>query len=282
MIYLLLSVCLFSINNVLWAKYAQKVPTFVLIKNRAWFTTLFVGLIYVVAVGVYIPAETMKLLPQICLTSVVGFLGLYFLVLGFKYGTVLQFSVYSLLTAFAIGAVSQYQDMVTIQGHFVSLLLIVLGYLTFSYFQFYNSANSKNQLKAHAYFILAHSFFCVLLFLQWHFLQHCSSLELAFVQEVVVLVLSGILVYKTLGKNSPSQSLNWWQYLIFALPISLAVVLSLEGLKNTNPFYSSLTGLFTPLLTVVFGYFLTKEKFRPYAFLGFVIMLIGFSIFIYE
>lgn len=282
MIYLLLSVCLFSINNVLWAKYAQRVQTFILIKNRAWFTTLFIGLVYLVVVGFYVPLETKNVLPKIGLVSVVGFLGLYFLVLGFKYGTVLQFSVYSLLTAFAIGAVSQYKDIVTLQGHFISLLLIALGYLTFSYFQFYKKDISKNQIKAHAYFIIAHSFFCVLVFLQWHYLQHFSSLELAFVQELVVLALSGILVVKTLVKTAQLHSLKWWQYMIFALPISFAVVLNLEGLKNTNPFYTSLSGLLTPLLTIVFGYFITKERFKPFALLGFLIMLIGFSIFIYE
>jgi hypothetical protein len=279
MIYLLASVILFSINNVLWSIYAQRINTFELIRNRAVFTTLLVGVIYLLAVSFYsLPTHSTVLL-EVFYVSIVGFVGLYFLVLGFKYGTILQFSVYSLLTAFGIGIVSQYKNITNLQHNVLSLAFIALGYLTFSYYQFYKTGDVKNQIKAHAYFILAHVFFGILVFLQWTYLTKVSSIELAFVQEIVVLLLSSILVLKTPRKKTVSIKFHWVQYMLLAVPISAAVLLNLQGLKATNPFYSALIGLLTPFLTVVFGCFITKEPIKPLAILGFIIMFVGFCLF---
>jgi drug/metabolite transporter (DMT)-like permease len=281
MIYLLTSVVLFSINNVLWSIYAQRINTFELIRNRAVFTALLVGIIYLLAVSLYSLPIHSAVLVEVFYVSIVGFVGLYFLVLGFKYGTILQFSVYSLLTAFGIGIVSQYKNIMDLQHNVLSLAFIALGYLTFSYYQFYNTGDVKNQIKAHLYFILAHVFFGVLVFLQWTYLTKVSSIELAFLQEIVVLLLSSILVLKANSKKIvPIEfKLHWSQYLLLAVPISAAVLLNLQGLKATNPFFAALIGLLTPLLTVVIGVFITKETIKPLAILGFIIMFVGFCLF---
>jgi len=92
MLYLIGSVLFFSVNNVLWSHYAPKVYPFKLIGSRAFFTTMFMGCILIYTV-LNQELRFQNHLLELLAVSIVGFVGLLFLVLGFKKGTVLQFSL---------------------------------------------------------------------------------------------------------------------------------------------------------------------------------------------
>ena len=60
-----------------------------------------------------------------------------------------------------------------------------------------------------------------------------------------------------------------------SLPISLAIIIGLEGLRHTAPFDASLIGLYTPMTTVLLGSFLGIDKIDFQSFIGVVIMTFG-------
>lgn len=277
MLYLIGSVLFFSLNNVLWSHYAPKVYPFKLIGKRAFFTTMFMG-------GILIPVSlTQELrfqnhLLEFLALSIVGFIGLLFLVLGFKKGTVLQFSVYSLLSTLALGFVGEQTNTLSLVQKLPELLVVSLGYLAFVWEQF-GKVKSKQSFLGHIYFILAHIFLGGLLFLQWHLLDSVSNIAIAFFQELVVFVLASCIWMIIPLQNKRQIRIVWWQYALFALPISLAVLLGLEGLKSTHPFHSALISLLIPMITLVIATILDIEKLQWKPMAGFILIIFGLLMF---
>ena len=277
MLYLIGSVLFFSINNVLWSQYAPKVHPFKLIGNRAFFTSMFMGGILIYA-GLSQELRFQNHLLELLAVSTVGFVGLLFLVLGFKKGTVLQFSVYSLLLTFVLGFIGEQSNTVSVVQKLPQLLIISLGYLAFVWEQF-SKVKSKPSFLGHVYFILAHICFGGLLFLQWHLLDNVSNTAIAFFQELLVFVLASCVWMFLPVQHKEPKRIVWWQYALFALPISLAVLLGLEGLKSTHPFHSALIGLLTPMITVIIATLLGLEKLHWKPLIGFMLIIFGLLMF---
>ena len=277
MFYLIGSVLFFSLNNVLWSHYAPKVYPFKLIGKRAFFTTMFMGVI-LIYVGLNQELRFQNHLFELLAVSTVGFVGLLFLVLGFKKGTVLQFSVYSLLLSFVLGFVCEQTNTVSVVQKLPELLIVSLGYLAFVWGQF-SKEKRKPSFLGHIYFILAHICFGGLLFLQWHLLDSVSNTAIAFFQELLVFVLASCIWMFMPLKLKEQKRIVWWQYALFALPISLAVLLGLEGLKSTHPFHSALIGLLTPMITVIIAALLGLENLQWKPMVGFTLIIIGLLMF---
>ena len=277
MLYLIGSVLFFSLNNVLWSHYAPKVYPFKLIGKRAFFTTIFMGAI-LIYVGLNQELRFQNHLLELLAVSTVGFVGLLFLVLGFKKGTVIQFSVYSLLLTFILGFVGEQTNTVSMVQKLPELLIVSLGYLAFVWGQF-SKVKSKPSVLGHIYFILAHICFGGLLFLQWHLLDSVSKIAIAFFQELLVFVLASCIWMFMPLKHKEQKRIVWWQYALFALPISLAVLLGLDGLKSTHPFHSALIGLLTPTITVIIATILGIEKLKWKPMVGFTLIVIGLLMF---
>ncbi|WP_431158819.1 EamA family transporter [Winogradskyella poriferorum] len=215
---------------------------------------------------------------ELIVVSIVGFVGLLFLVLGFKKGTVLQFSVYSLLLTFVLGFVGEQTNTVSVVQKLPELLIVTLGYLAFVWGQF-SKVKSKPSVLGHIYFILAHVCFGGLLFLQWHLLDSVSKIAIAFFQELLVFVLASCIWMFIPVKHKEQKRIVWWQYALFALPISLAVLLGLDGLKSTHPFYSALIGLLTPTITVIIATILGIEKLKWKPMVGLMLIIFGLLMF---
>ena len=277
MLYLIGSVILFSINNVLWRHYTPKMNVFQLISKRAFFTTVFMGIILFL---LFLTQETNFLghLLGLLTVSLVGFLGLFFMVLGFKKGTVLQFSMYSLLLTCVLGFIGVQTNAVSFLNKIPELLIMVFGYLFFVLAQF-GTINGKQSLLGHVYFIAAHFCFGILLFLQWHLLDDLSKVSMAFFQELFVFVLAGCIWVFLPAKDNKQEKIGWWQFALFALPICFAVLLGLEGLKSTNPFYSALIGLLTPMFTLMIAIAFGLEKLQWKPMVGFALIIVGLLLF---
>lgn len=280
MTYLFLSVLSFAINNVLWAKFAPLESSMLLMGKRAMFTSFFMGLILILAATVNIDLEfVLADLPLLFLIGLPGFMGLYFLLEGFKYGNILQFSIYSLLLTFVLGILGEQTARVDIMERAVPCVLVVFGYLHFTIIQYKNTSKAKSKIKAHLYFFLAHLFFGASLFLQWHYLAYMSSVALGLSQEILVMAMALILVFFGAKKNSKSSALSWHHYAVLAVPISFAVLLGLEGLRSTHPFHSAMIGLFTPIATILLGHIWGVEHLRPKAIVGIALMSSGLGLF---
>ncbi|WP_088324000.1 EamA family transporter [Polaribacter tangerinus] len=273
MIYLLGSVLLFSLNNLLWSNYVKKESLFKLIRKRAFFTTTFTGII-LVYVFFNTDFELQKNLLNLLPISILGFIGLVCLVKGFKNGSIIEFSVYSLLLVLIIGIIGEKTNTLVVLSRPWPIILVFFGYFYFIYKKFKIKKN-KNIFVAHIYFLIAHICFGCLLYLQWLLLENTPNVVIAFSQELTVLILaSTIHLYKPNKKKRPNY-IKKWEYALFALPISLAVILGLEGLKSTHPFHYTLIGLLTPVITVLLDVIINKETLKADAVIGILTMLSG-------
>lgn len=280
MVYLFLSVLSFAINNVLWAKFAPGQPPLPLIGKRAVFTSLFMGLILILAMTFTLELHpTLSDIPLLFLIGLPGFMGLYFLVQGFKNGNILQFSMYSLLFTFVVGAIGEQTGRVDILGRAAPFILVALGYIHFTLLQFRNTSKTPMMIRPHLYFLAAHLFFGITLFLQWHYLAYVPGIVLGLSQEIVVMAMAFALISfrpKNISKYPP---LSWYYYGILALPICIAVLLGLEGLRSTHPLHSAMIGLLTPITTVLLGHIWGLERAKAKALPGLVFMSIGLLFF---
>ena len=274
MFYLLGSVILFSINNLLWAHFAPQQNIYSIIKKRAGFTSLFLGLLLLGFLFYSQQEFPTQHIIELLIISCIGFAGLSCLVLGFKQGSFLQYAIYSLLFTYIIGFILQEQLFQNWMWNSISLAFVSLGYLYFIVKQFKETKTQKRSKLAHLYFFLAHLCFATLLFLQWKFLENSSQLAIAFTQEFSVFILAGLILWLKPDKIKVKQ-IPLWKFSLFALPITLAVLLGLEGLKSTNPFHSALIGLLVPIITLLLGVLLKKEKLNLKSLPGLIIMLVG-------
>lgn len=282
MIYLLASVILFALNNVLWAKYASQVNQLHLIRNRAVYTVLLMGII---TLGVWLFSSFIQfhIIPilELCGVGLIGFLGLYFLVLGFRQGTLTQFLVYNLLFVLGVAMVSHLNKSLDLVNKMPAISIIAIGFLLFIYFQFYNKGKIKSAVS-HLYFFVAHICFGFLLFLQAYYLERLPQLVVAFSQEIVVLLLASAIIFIAPKGEYKGRALSKSQYFFFAIPISLAVLFGLEGLYETHPFYSALINLLTPVVSVGIGYFFKVERFKWQSLIGIGVMLFGLVVFYFD
>ncbi len=277
MTYLLLATLFYSINDFLWSQYAKKDDFLSLINKRSMFTTLFVGVLFVVYskdLGLILEGyNSLKIL----LVSSIGFLGLCLLVKGFLYGSLIQFCVYILLTTSIVGLVSSYKYFLSFYEIIPSLVFIGLGYLYFIVVHTKEAGNHNHPVKSHLYFIAAQLLFIVLVIQQYEYLALFEAVDIAFYQEFTVLLLSSILLlFKK--KNTPQVKtpIRWREFALIALPISIAQLSNLQGLQLTNPFYEKLFGLLGPLLSVVLAMIFAKERHQTKTYVAFVMMLIGY------
>jgi hypothetical protein len=278
MLYLFASIILFSINNLLWTHYAPKQSIYLTIFKRSSFTSLFIGIIFV---GVLFYSQQVfptKELLNLFMISCVGFAGLSFLVLGFKKGSILQYAIYSLLFTFVLGFLTEYHIQYDSPRNIFSLLFVSFGYLYFIFKQFNEQKIALKSKQAHAYFFLAHLCFAFLLLLQMEFLKSISQVVIALTQELSIFILAG-LVLLIQPRTTQVNKIPIWHFVLFAIPLTLAVLLGLEGLKNTNPFHSLLIGLLTPIITLLLGVFFGKEILNLKSLPGLLIMIFGMLVF---
>ena len=278
MLYLFASVLLFSINNLLWKHFTLKQNIYVIMFKRSSFTCLFIGVILAVVLFYNRQEFTPKEILNLFMISSLGFAGLSFLVLGFKKGSILQYAIYSLLFTFILGFTLEYQINHDWYWNIFSLLFVSFGYLYFIFKQFKEQTITLKSGQAHLYFFLAHCCFSMLLILQMDFLERIPEVAIAFIQELCIFIFAGIIISMQ-PRTSKAKKIPIWQFAIFALPITLAVFLGLKGLKVTSPFYSSLMGLLTPIITLVLGIFLGNEKLNLKSLLGLLMIVVGMLIF---
>jgi drug/metabolite transporter (DMT)-like permease len=276
MILLFVSVCFFSINNILWSYYAAFNHPLLLISRRAIFTSLFYVFVCYITLGGWVrttPAEFLKIL-SIC---ILGFSGLVLLVKGFSKGNIFEYSIYSLLLTYFF---TFYQPQLSSKLFFwISLIIISFGFLYFIWSQPSFSKSKGKQLNAHIFFLSAHICFGAATILQFQILKlnHYPSLQIATIQEIGILILANLILHFLIKQNKKNieKKLRTWHYFVFALPICFAIFFGLEGLKKTSPFDASLIGLYTPIVTVVFGSLFKVTLFDFKSFIGLVTMTIG-------
>jgi drug/metabolite transporter (DMT)-like permease len=274
MIFIMLSVLLFSYNNVLWKKNIKATSISFLVAYRAFFTsTISVGFLLL-----FFTIEHISISDFIKITtgSLFGVLGLFSMLAVIKKSSLQWLGIYNLLgVVFTILYLSIF-DAVPIKESLLGLLFIVSGFVCFIF------SNKQTQLKItfkqHLILLLMTFSYSFSAILHWKNLNlNFSPLLIIANQESIVFFVGLLFTFKKANISSIKTELRIYfkRIIIMSTVIFFAILFSLLGLKQTNPIVSSLLFLAAPLATILFSAFFFKEKFSKKNIVFIIIILLG-------
>ncbi len=261
MIYLLLSVILFSFNNVLWKKNLEQLSVPFLIVYRAIFTILIsTGVFFYFGIEWHLFVGFSFF--RVTVGSVFGVIGLYCMLSVIKKASLQWLGIYNLVSIFFIGVYLYFFETIHMTHSLLGLILIMGGFGLYVFGQ----KRSKQQLnfKQHGLLTLMVLGFGISSVLHWKNLDaSIPAIFILFNQELVVLVTSfSILYFSKSLIPLPVVFLKsyFFKVVLMAIVVFMALYLSFVGLKFTNPVISAVLFLATPLLTIIFGAIFFREK----------------------
>lgn len=274
MVYLLLSIVLYSLNNILWKKNISDVSITFLVSYRALFTTLIS-----VCIALYFhsfDSITMYDIFRTSLGSVFGVIGLLSMLAVVKKASLYWVSIYNLLGIFFTSCYLIIVEKFDISNCILGAFLILLGFV------YYIVTNENKHLRMtiqqHLLLLVMSLSFSVSSLIHWkNLVKEIPSLFILYNQELVVFLVTFLL-------SSLSQKTNFFaeQYkkyftrvALMACVIFFALFFSFKGLKLTNPIISSIVFLASPLTTMVLNLVIFKEKLSKHNIVALLIFLIG-------
>ena len=274
MIFIMLSVLLFSYNNVLWKKNIKATSISFLVAYRAFFTsTISVGFLLL-----FFTIEHISISDFIKITagSLFGVLGLFSMLVVIKKSSLQWLGIYNLLGVVFTILYLWIFDTVPIKESLLGLLFIVSGFVCFIF------SNKQTQLKItfkqHLILLLMTFSYSSSAILHWKNLNlNFSPLLIIANQESIVFFVGLLLTFKKANISSIKTELRIYfkRIIIMSTVIFFAILFSLLGLKQTNPIVSSLLFLAAPLSTILFSAFFFKEKFSKNNIVFIIIILLG-------
>ena len=274
MIFIMLSVLLFSYNNVLWKKNIKATSIPFLVAYRAFFTsTISIGFLLLFFTIEYISISDFI---KITTGSLFGVLGLFSMLVVIKKSSLQWLGIYNLLGVVFTILYLWIFDTVPIKESLLGLLFIVSGFVCFIF------SNKQTQLKItfkqHLILLLMTFSYSSSAILHWKNLNlNFSPLLIIANQESIVFFVGLLLTFKKANISSIKTELRIYfkRIIIMSTVIFFAILFSLLGLKQTNPIVSSLLFLAAPLSTILFSAFFFKEKFSKNNIVFIIIILLG-------
>ena len=274
MIFIVLSVLLFSYNNVLWKKNIKATSISFLVAYRAFFTsTISIGFLLL-----FFTIEHISISDFIKITtgSLFGVLGLFSMLAVIKKASLQWLGIYNLLGVVFTILYLWIFDAVPIKESLLGLLFIVSGFVCFIF------SNKQTQLKItfkqHLILLLMTFSYSFSAILHWKNLNlNFSPLLIIANQESIVFFVGLLFTFKKANISSIKTELRIYfkRIIIMSTVIFFAILFSLLGLKQTNPIVSSLLFLAAPLATILFSAFFFKEKFSKKNIVFIIIILLG-------
>ena len=274
MIFIMLSVLLFSYNNVLWKKNIKATSIPFLVAYRAFFTsTISIGFLLL-----FFTIEHISISDFIKITtgSLFGVLGLFSMLAVIKKASLQWLGIYNLLGVVFTILYLWIFDAVPIKESLLGLLFIVSGFVCFIF------SNKQTQLKItfkqHLILLLMTFSYSFSAILHWKNLNlNFSPLLIIANQESIVFFVGLLFTFKKANISAIKTELRIYfkRIIIMSTVIFFAILFSLLGLKQTNPIVSSLLFLAAPLTTILFSAFFFKEKFSKKNIVFIIIILLG-------
>lgn len=279
MVYLIVSILFYSLNNLLWKKVLQEANSWLVMTARALLTTAIgVGTIFFYS-PVMVSQIDLETITRVTIASVLGAFGLICMLSALQQGTLRQLGIFNLLIpAFTVSYLFLFEKF-----NFLDFLfgtsLIVVGFSIYI-FHLQKLPSDESDIKTIIYFILMSLFFASSGLIHWYnFKQSISPLFSVVNQEVIVFLVGGI----GLAWQPKSVKTKWlktivksgYLIVIMAVLIFAAVWTGFLGLKITNPLLASLLPLGTPILTILFGALFFKEKWDKTIGLALFLISIG-------
>ena len=274
MIFIMLSVLLFSYNNVLWKKNTKATSIPFLVAYRAFFTsTISIGFLLLFFTIKHISISDFI---KITTGSLFGVLGLFSMLAVIKKASLQWLGIYNLLGVIFTILYLWIFDTVPIKESLLGLLFIVSGFVCFIF------SNKQTQLKItfkqHLILLLMTFSYSFSAILHWKNLNlNFSPLLIIANQESIVFFVGLLLTFKKANISSIKTDLRIYfkRIIIMSTVIFFAILFSLLGLKQTNPIVSSLLFLAAPLATILFSALFFKEKFSKKNIVFIIIILLG-------
>ena len=274
MIFIMLSVLLFSYNNVLWKKNIKATSIPFLVAYRAFFTsTISIGFLLLFFTIKHISISDFI---KITTGSLFGVLGLFSMLAVIKKSSLQWLGIYNLLGVVFTILYLWIFDAVPIKESLLGLLFIVSGFVCFIF------SNKQTQLKItfkqHLILLLMTFSYSFSAILHWKNLNlNFSPLLIIANQESIVFFVGLLFTFKKANISSIKTELRIYfkRIIIMSTVIFFAILFSLLGLKQTNPIVSSLLFLAAPLATILFSALFFKEKFSKKNIVFIIIILLG-------
>ena len=275
MLFIILSILLFSYNNVLWKKnlHAASIPF--LVSYRALLTSI----ISLVMLFAFFKIDNITIIEFIKITvgSLFGVIGLFCMLFVIKKASLQWLGVYSLIGIIFTIAYLGLFETIDIKKSTAGLLIIALGFVGFIY------GNKETQLKItrKQHFLLllmTFSFSCSAL-LHWKNLtSNIPPLLIIANQEFIVFLVGLLFTFKQGNSNLYKSHLKIYfkRVLLMSVVIFLALLFNFLGLKKTNPMITSLLFLAIPLTTIAFSAFFFKEKLSSKNILFISVIVMGY------
>jgi hypothetical protein len=275
MLFIILSILLFSYNNVLWKKNLNAASIPFLVSYRALLTSV----ISLVMLFAFFKIDNITIIEFIKITvgSLFGVIGLFSMLFVIKKASLQWLGVYSLIgIIFTIVYLGLFET-IDIKKSTAGLLIIALGFVGFIY------GNKETQLKItrKQHFLLllmTFSFSCSAL-LHWKNLTSNIPPLLIIANQEFIVFLAGLLFTFKQGNSKLYKShlkIYFKRVLLMSVVIFLALLFNFLGLKKTNPMITSLLFLAIPLTTIVFSAFFFKEKLSSKNILFISIIAMGY------
>jgi drug/metabolite transporter (DMT)-like permease len=283
MTFILISIFLFALNNVLWKKNLENCSVSFLVAFRASFTSLGSLSIFLYIHGFnafqYQPSV------RITLGSVFGAMGLFLMLNVIKKAPLQLLGIYNLIGIVFSALYLHYFEKISFINSAFGLSLILIGFVLY----LIKNNNKKNvtsiKIIQHFYLLLMTLSFSISSLIHWKNLNiKVPALYIIANQELVVFIFAlFILIRKS---NLPEVKLGINKYftktLVMATIIFFALLFSFLGLQVANPLISSVLFLANPLLTIVFGKLFFKEKMNSYNLIAVVLIALGAFILHYQ
>jgi uncharacterized membrane protein len=259
MIYLLIAILLFSLNNVLWKKNLASISISLLMTYRALFTSLLaIGLLlYFYDLDTFTRAQFLKT----SIASLLGAMGLICMLNIFKKTSLQWVGVYNLL---GIGFTILYLWLFKKLEIYTSILGISIITLGFGFYVYtHKNSTLKISFKQHLILLLMVVFFGISTIINWENLTDETPAILIIANQESTVFICGLILFSTQKKTTslkPILQKYFTRVLLMSIVIFLGLLFSFLGLKITNPIISGTLFLANPLTTILFSSLFFKEK----------------------
>lgn len=274
MTYIILSILLFSFNNILWKKNLEHLPVTFLVAYRAFFTSIVALFLffYLYDFNLYTP----YLLLRITTGSIFGAAGLFCMLQVIKKASLQWLGIYNLVAVVFTFLYLIIFEKIDFSESILGIVLVALGFV---YFINYNKeAQIKITWKQHLLLLLMTISFSISSLVHWKNLtNNIPPLLIVSNQELIVFITAFSVTFwnRKFFEFKKEFKNYFFKVLLMAFIIFLALFLSFIGLKNTNPIISSVLFLASPLTTILLSTIIFKEELNFKNRLSILIIALG-------
>ena len=280
MLYLLLSIFLFSFNNILWKKNLEKVNIIFLVSYRAFFTSIiaFVLANYFNSFNLL----TLSQLVKVTIGSIFGVIGLLCMLTVIKKASLHWLGVYNLIGIIFSSSYLIWIEQFDFKYSIIGCLFIIAGFI------YYVASTKSKPIKIvptqHLLLLLMTISFSISSIIHWkNLVISVPPLVILSNQELIVFITSLLLLMFTKQKIIFNAYKSYFsKVILMAFIIFLALFFSFMGLKQTNPIISSLLFLGSPITTIILNIIFFKETLTKQNIFAILLMSVGAFILNYQ